>query len=115
MVIRRVNAMSCAKVGGALYAGLGLLFAAGFSLFFLVLGGTFGMPDGIAATGAGGLGAASIGFGAAAIAAIVALPIFYGVIGAIGGLVTAFLYNLVAGFVGGIEIDVESRPGAAGL
>ena len=58
------------------------------------------------------LGAVSIGFGAAA---IVVLPIFYGVIGAIGGLVTAFLYNLVAGVVGGIEIDVESRPGAAGI
>lgn len=112
MVIRRVNAMSCAKVGAALYAGLGLLIGAGFSLFFLILGGTLGMPDGIAATGSGGLGAVSIGFGAAA---IVVFPIFYGVLGAIGGLVTALLYNLVAGVVGGIEIDVESRPGTAGI
>lgn len=114
MVIRRVNALSCAKVGAALYAGLGLLIGACFSLFFLVLGGMFGMPDGVAATGAGGVGASSFSmlFGAGA---IVMLPIFYGVIGAIGGLVTALLYNLVAGVVGGIEIDVESRPGAAGI
>ena len=39
--------------------------------------------------------------------AIVAFPIFYGLIGVVSGLVTAGLYNLVAGMTGGLEIDVQ--------
>ena len=31
----------------------------------------------------------------------------YGVMGFIGGAIGAFVYNLVAGVVGGIEIEVE--------
>jgi hypothetical protein len=40
------------------------------------------------------------------VAAIVVAPIFYGIIGAIGGLVGAAIYNLVAQFTGGIQIEL---------
>ena len=43
-------------------------------------------------------------FGAAA---IIALPIFYGILGFISSLIGAALYNLVAGWVGGVEIDTQ--------
>ena len=93
MIIRRVGPLSVAKVAGALYALLGLIFGAFISLFSIV-GGAF-MPRN---AGFGGLI-----FGAAA---IVVLPIFYGLLGFIMSLISAALYNLIAGWVGGIEIEV---------
>jgi hypothetical protein len=41
------------------------------------------------------------------VGAIFILPIFYGGIGFIGMLIAAWLYNVIAGFVGGIELDVQ--------
>lgn len=38
--------------------------------------------------------------------AIVVLPIFYGVLGFVFAGIGAAIYNLVAGWVGGIEIDM---------
>ena len=43
-------------------------------------------------------------FGAAA---IVALPVFYGVLGFVMSLIGAALYNLVAAWVGGVELDLQ--------
>lgn len=39
---------------------------------------------------------------------IVVLPIMYGVAGFIGGIIFAALYNLVAGWTGGVEITLEN-------
>jgi hypothetical protein len=41
------------------------------------------------------------------IASIVFLPAFYGVMGFVGGMLTAALYNLAARIMGGIEIDIS--------
>jgi hypothetical protein len=35
------------------------------------------------------------------------LPIFYGAMGFILGVIGAFIYNLIARWVGGIEVEVE--------
>ena len=43
-------------------------------------------------------------FGAAA---IIVLPIFYGVLGFVFSLIGAALYNVVASVVGGVELDVQ--------
>jgi hypothetical protein len=40
------------------------------------------------------------------IGAVIFLPIFYGVLGLLVGAIGGALYNLFAGMVGGIEIDV---------
>ena len=40
---------------------------------------------------------------------IILLPIFYGVLGLIFGAVGAFLYNLVAKWVGGVEIQFDNK------
>jgi hypothetical protein len=38
------------------------------------------------------------------------LPVFYGVLGFIAGLIGALLYNLFARWVGGFELQLEVRP-----
>jgi hypothetical protein len=40
------------------------------------------------------------------VGSILLLPLFYGALGFIGGAISAFVYNLVAGVVGGIELEV---------
>jgi len=42
---------------------------------------------------------------------IVVLPLFYGVFGLVAGVIGAFLYNVLADLVGGVEIDLrDDRP-----
>ena len=98
MVIRRISPLSCAKVSGILYAGIGLLIGALFSVISLVIGG---MAEQMDSEHAGMFGAL---FG---VAAIVILPICYGILGFVGGAITAWLYNIVAGIAGGLEIEVS--------
>ena len=90
MVIRRVGALSCAKVVGLVYLILGLVFGACLSLISMLgfAGGTNSVLQGM--------------FGAAA---IVVLPIFYGLLGFLGTLIMTSLFNLVVGITGGIEVD----------
>ena len=39
--------------------------------------------------------------------AIITMPIMYGIFGFIGGAIQAFIYNLAAGFIGGVRIETE--------
>jgi hypothetical protein len=41
------------------------------------------------------------------VGAVVILPIMYGVFGVLGGAVGAALYNVFAGMVGGVEVDMS--------
>ena len=52
-------------------------------------------------------GEAGIGGLIGGVAALLILPVMYGVFGFIGGLIIAVLYNLVAGMAGGIQLDLE--------
>jgi hypothetical protein len=45
--------------------------------------------------------------GLVGIGAIVVLPAFHGVLGLIVAVIAAWHYNPAAGFVGGIELDVQ--------
>lgn len=92
MVINRVGPLSCAKVVGLLYAILGL-----------IMGGIVSL---ISATGGfnPGRDAASPIFG---IAAVVLFPVAYGVVAFLMALVLAWLYNGLAGLVGGVEVDLR--------
>ncbi len=96
MELKRVGILSGAKVLGLLYAALGLIFGGIFS-FVSVLG---------AAAGSGRGGAGGLLFG---VGAVIILPIFYGIVGFIGGALTAVLYNLIAHVAGGLELEFESR------
>jgi hypothetical protein len=35
------------------------------------------------------------------------IPIIYGVMGFVFGIITAAIYNVIAGWIGGIEVEVE--------
>lgn len=41
------------------------------------------------------------------VGAIIALPVFYGIMGFIGGIIMALLYNFTTGVIGGLEVEVE--------
>jgi hypothetical protein len=112
MVIRRVNPWSLARVFGMLQACMGLVVGLMFSVVSLVIGVGIGQAD--ADLHALPFGGAAMGalFG---IGAAIFLPIVYGVIGFVTGALGALIYNLVAGAIGGIEIDVdESRTPPVG-
>jgi hypothetical protein len=97
MVIRRVDPLSAGKIAGLLYAMIGLLFGAVFSVIGMA-GATFASEAGHSAPFLGAL------FG---VGAIIVLPIFYGVLGFIAFAIGAVLYNVLAGVVGGLRVEVE--------
>jgi len=98
--LRSIAVVSCARVLAILYGILGLLIGALFSLFFLI--GAAVAPA-AAFPGAANRGLISLIFG---VGSIVFFPICYAVIGAVGGLIMAGLYNVIASHVGGIEIEI---------
>ena len=98
MVIRRVGVGSVAKVAGVLYALAGLIIGGIIALVALA-----GMGIGAAAADDHAAAWMAPMFG---VGAVIFLPIFYGVCGAVFGAIGAALYNLVAGMVGGLEVEV---------
>jgi len=96
MQIKKIEPLSAGKLLGAIYAIMGLFIGGIFTLLAL-LG---------AAVGGGG-GDAALGSLIGGIGAIVLMPLFYGVLGFIGGIIGAFIYNVVAGMVGGISLEIE--------
>ena len=97
MVIRRVNPLSAAKIGGLLYALFGLVFGACISIAAVLFSGFIHQMEDQA-----GNPMVGVFFGAGA---IVILPIFYGVMGFIVALISSALYNVAARVTGGVEVD----------
>lgn len=92
-ILKRVAPLSVGKVFALLYGAMGLIFIP----FFLLMGAvTSNLPS--AQRGVFAL----IGTGAA-----IAMPVCYALIGFIGGIISAAIYNLAAKWVGGIEVEVE--------
>ena len=97
MVIRKVGIGSVVKIAGVLYALLGLVAG-----FFIALFAMLGLGLAAANNDAPAWFGPFFGVGA-----IIVLPIFYGVMGAIGGAIMGALYNVVAGITGGLEVEVQ--------
>jgi Transmembrane domain of unknown function (DUF3566) len=96
MVINRIGPLSLAKLAGVLYGILGLIGGAVFAAIAAV----------------GGLSAAGESEGAAfaaffGVGAIVFFPLLYGGMGFLMALIGAALYNVIAGMVGGIEVQMQ--------
>jgi len=98
MVLKSVGVMSCGKIGGTLYGLMGILLGGIFALIS-TLGLALGQSS---SSGAPAWLGAFFGVGS-----IILFPIIYGIMGFIGGLITAVLYNVLAGFVGGIEMELQ--------
>lgn len=97
MQIKRIGPLSLAKVLGVLYTFLGLIIG-GIVAVVTLLGAGLGIAD---PEVQGSMLGVVFGVGA-----VVFLPLLYGTMGVIGGLIVGALYNLVAGIVGGIEVDI---------
>jgi len=98
MVLKGVGVFSAAKIFGLLYTAMGFLIGLIFSLVALVGAAAGGLQNGPGRAAFGML------FG---VGAVVAFPLLYGVIGFVAGLISAGLYNVLAKFVGGIELHLE--------
>ncbi len=92
-VLKRVSPASAFKVGLVAYGIVGLILGA-FCSLIAVAGGAFApharMPF-----------LHSVG-----VFAVILCPIVYGIIGGIAAVIAAGLYNLAAGWVGGVEVDI---------
>jgi hypothetical protein len=100
MLVTRIRPLSLARVTTVIYAAIGLFIGAIFAVMSLV-----GAAVGFTSPGHG-----EPWFGALfGVGALVAAPIFYGVLGFLGGLFTALVYNLTARALGGVELDVVDR------
>jgi H+/Cl- antiporter ClcA len=95
-IVKSVGVLSVGKIMGMIYGCMGLIFAP----FFLLIG----LVGSLAGQGRSPFaGMFGVGFA-------VLMPVFYGVIGFIAGLIGALLYNLFARWVGGFELELEARP-----
>ena len=95
MVINRIGPVSLAKLSGTFYAIIGLLIGAFFSLFAMAGAMAAGQDE-------AGMFGAIFGVGA-----IVLFPLLYGCLGFVASLIGAWLYNILAGMVGGVELDIR--------
>lgn len=86
--LRRLDPLQTGKVLGVLYALMGLIFLPVFWLMSKV------MPAG---SGSGFM----MGFG-------IMMPIVYGLVGLIFGAIGAAIYNLIAGWTGGLEFELDT-------
>lgn len=94
-VVKRIAPGSAFKVGLAIYGIVGLLLGI-FCLLIAVAGVSLAPQSALPFRGAA--------FG---IAALILCPIIYGIIGGIVAAISALLYNLAAGWVGGLEVDLS--------
>lgn len=99
-VVKRIGPGSAFKVGLVLYGIFGVVAGIFVGLISMVTG-TMGSMSQSAAPGA-----KLFGFGMG-LGSIIILPLFYGIFGGVFAAISAALYNLVAGWVGGLEVDIS--------
>ena len=101
MVIRRFGVFSAAKIYAVVMAGVGLVIGVPFGLIMMIFG---------AAMMTGGRDSA-MGGGFSIVAGLfymIGLPIIEGIFGFIIGAIGALIYNVAAGIIGGLEIELEN-------
>lgn len=96
--VSKIEVFSLGKVVGAIYALFGLIIGAFITLLSIM--------GSLAAQSFGASGVVSMMFG---IGSIILIPIFYGIMGFIIGVLAAFFYNIIAGWIGGIELEVDVK------
>jgi hypothetical protein len=102
--IKKLGILSVAKMSGLMYFVLSLLISIPYGLIIIFIAlsasSSLGRQNGGFMVGGGG-----VVFG---LVIMIALPIIYGLIGFVFGVISALVYNIFAGMVGGIEIEVEN-------
>ncbi|MFL6415780.1 MAG: DUF3566 domain-containing protein [Bryobacteraceae bacterium] len=100
MIVKRLRPLSCAKIAGVFYAAMGLLMGCLVWIPAFLVGVVSNSQRASATVMPPTLGS-TLGIGA-----ITIFPILFAVIGFLFGLMQAWLYNLIASAVGGVEIDL---------
>jgi hypothetical protein len=99
--IKRIAPLQAGKMMGILYACMGLIFMP--IMILAAMAGAFAQhAQGQSASAAPAAAVAGIMFGMGLF-----MPVIYGVMGFIFGIIGAAIYNLVARWIGGIEVEVE--------
>jgi hypothetical protein len=109
MIIRRVGVLSLAKFFGILYACMGLLaglLMSGLSILGVALS-ELANSSGYRSYSSGGFGDITGIF--TGIGAVICMPILYGVLGFIAGIISALFANLALKLGGGLEFEVADR------
>jgi Na+(H+)/acetate symporter ActP len=96
--------LSVAKMQSLLMGVIGLILGVIYGLIFIFLGAA-ATAIGTRSDGPNIGGVPSIVLG---IVFMIAVPIFYAILGFIVGCIWALVYNIAAGVVGGIKFDLES-------
>jgi hypothetical protein len=99
--VKRVGVFSLAKIYAVTMAAFGVIIGVIYGLIFMAVGGA--MMAGGRDTGAAGASSLVIG-----LVMMVAVPIFYGVLGFLFGLLGGAVYNVAARTVGGVEMELEN-------
>jgi predicted Zn finger-like uncharacterized protein len=95
VIIRSIGVLSVGGIMGSIYAILGLIIGALMTILSLLgaaVGGRNGGPEAVL-------------FG---VCSIVFIPVFYGAIGFVAGIIMAALYNVMANIIGGIRLELDS-------
>lgn len=90
-VLKRIAPASAFKVGVIAYGFIGLLLGALCSV--IAMAGVHFAPH-------------TPFIGRIGMFAVIVCPIVYGLIGGIGALIAAAIYNLASSWVGGLEVDI---------
>jgi hypothetical protein len=98
--IKRTSPLQAGKMLGALYACMGLILLPFFALAAVAGAFALSAEQSAGAPGPALFAGMMVGFG-------IFMPIIYGVMGFIGGIIAAALYNVFARWIGGIEVEVE--------
>lgn len=95
--IKRFGILSVAKIQSAVMGVMGLIIGLVYSVVLVVMG--------IIALVSGNK--AGIVMFVLAVAVVILAPLLYAVLGFVFGALSAWAYNLVAGRIGGIELELE--------
>ncbi len=93
--IKKIDPVSMAKIYGITLAIFGLFLGLCLSLLSLI-GGSMMADE---------MGVMGVAFGASA---IIVIPLFYGVMGFLAGIIGAAIYNVVAKMVGGLLVEFST-------
>ena len=104
MQIKRIGVFSFAKVYAVVMAGIALIIIIPVGLISMIAGAAFSGRD------AGG----AIGGIFGGIFMMVLAQVIYGVLGFIFGALTALIYNVASGFVGGVELELDNTDAGYG-
>ncbi len=104
--IRKLGILSLAKIYAVMMFVMSLLISIPYGLFIII----FALIGGVGAGSQDGMAGLLVGGGGVIMGLIVMvmIPVFYALTGFIFGALGALIYNILAGIVGGIEIEVEN-------